>query len=133
VVKFTAPAWCGPCKLLEPKFKELAEKWGDKVKFVMIDIDHAPTIAKHMTIRSIPMIVFYENGIRNDDLTVRGYKPDDLEISIVKLVENVKDDSESSESEEVSETPPEYDSDPAHNEYGEDCNFVIEKTAELLE
>lgn len=167
VVKFTAPAWCGPCRMLAPKYEELAEKYGHLVTFIVIDIDHASAIARHMMIRSVPMIVFYQDGVRKDDLTVQGYVPAALETNVEIFVngvlnsqpaitpstsdlhylteDNIVESSE--ESAEVFETEEDlgveetlevegdldHDSDSAHNEYGQDCEFVIEKTIELLE
>ena len=41
LVDFSA-VWCGPCKMLKPIVDELADEWGDNVKVVELDVDHAP-------------------------------------------------------------------------------------------
>ena len=44
LVDFTA-VWCGPCKMLDPVVKELAEDWDGKLKVTKLDVDHNPNIA----------------------------------------------------------------------------------------
>ncbi|MBW1867435.1 MAG: thiol reductase thioredoxin, partial [Deltaproteobacteria bacterium] len=41
MVDFWAP-WCGPCKAIGPVVAELAEKFGDKVKFTKCNVDDSP-------------------------------------------------------------------------------------------
>ena len=38
LVDFTA-VWCGPCKMLDPVVKQLAQDWDGKVKVVKLDVD----------------------------------------------------------------------------------------------
>jgi len=44
LVDFTA-VWCGPCKMLDPVVKQLAQDWDGKVKVVKLDVDENPTLA----------------------------------------------------------------------------------------
>lgn len=40
VIYYTA-AWCGPCKFVEPYFKDFAAMYPD-VQFIKIDVDQLP-------------------------------------------------------------------------------------------
>ena len=61
VVDFWAP-WCGPCKIVGPEIDKLAEKIGEKVKFVKVNIDDSRDVAMKYGIMSIPTIAKFERG-----------------------------------------------------------------------
>lgn len=63
VVDFFAK-WCGPCKVLSPKFDLLAEKMKKEssVKFIKVDIDDATEITNVCDINAVPTIFFYKNA-----------------------------------------------------------------------
>lgn len=61
VVDFSA-AWCGPCKQLAPTLEALAHEYAGRVKFVMVDIDHAPKIAMSYNVMSVPTLLFVSKG-----------------------------------------------------------------------
>jgi len=71
VVKFTAD-WCGPCRRMAPTFEQTAIQNRDKVLFIEIDIDKADEITNHENVASIPLLLFYSNGVKNTDLTIKG-------------------------------------------------------------
>jgi thioredoxin 1 len=54
--------WCGPCRQVAPVLDELSSRFGDGVRFVKIDIDESPDIARAYGIFSIPTIVLFEDG-----------------------------------------------------------------------
>ncbi|HIA15265.1 MAG TPA: thiol reductase thioredoxin, partial [Dehalococcoidia bacterium] len=43
--------WCGPCKMIAPIVEELAEEFGDKIKFTKLDVDTNPQSATNFGIR----------------------------------------------------------------------------------
>ena len=44
VVDFFAD-WCGPCRMLAPVMETLSEEFGDKARFVKINVDDNPELA----------------------------------------------------------------------------------------
>jgi len=61
VVDFSAP-WCGPCRMLEPIFAELAEEFKGKVKFVKVNTDENSECTAKYGIRSIPTVIGFKEG-----------------------------------------------------------------------
>ena len=61
VVDFWAE-WCGPCKMLTPTIEAVADDYDGKSLVVKVDIDEAPKIAQRYGIRSIPSLLFFNNG-----------------------------------------------------------------------
>lgn len=71
LVDFTA-AWCGPCKMLEPVVKDLAEECNGKVKVVKLDVDHNQNLAMQYQVMSVPTLMLFNNGEVKERLT--GYQ-----------------------------------------------------------
>ena len=61
LVDFWAP-WCGPCRAIAPIVEELAENFGDKVKFTKCNVDENPTTPTKYGIKSIPTLIFFKDG-----------------------------------------------------------------------
>jgi len=54
--------WCGPCRMVTPIVKELAEEYGDKTVITKMDVDSNPGTSVKFGIRNIPTILFFKNG-----------------------------------------------------------------------
>lgn len=54
--------WCGPCQMMAPVLKEVAQEMGDKVKVIKIDVDKNQPIAQRFGVRSIPTLILFKNG-----------------------------------------------------------------------
>ncbi len=67
VVDFYAP-WCGPCKALSPILDELAGPLTNQVRFVKINVDEAPVLARRFDIQGVPTIMFFKDGKVVDSL-----------------------------------------------------------------
>jgi thioredoxin 1 len=78
LVDFTA-VWCGPCKMLDPVVKDLAQEWGEKVKVVKLDVDHNPNIAMQYQVMGVPTLMLFVNGEVSERIT--GYQPKERIVS----------------------------------------------------
>ncbi len=79
VVDFWA-VWCGPCKMVAPEMEKLAEKYGDAIQVVKVDVDANPVLSQAFNIMSIPTIAFFrpgkdENGNAYTPQGVVGFRP----------------------------------------------------------
>ena len=54
--------WCGPCMMLAPILKEIAEQYEGKVKVGKVNVDEQNELAEEYQISSIPTIILFEQG-----------------------------------------------------------------------
>jgi thioredoxin 1 len=54
--------WCGPCRVIGPFVKEIAEDYSDKVIVGKLDVDSNPAVSMKYGIRNIPTVLFFKNG-----------------------------------------------------------------------
>ncbi|WP_148413196.1 thioredoxin [Haloferax sp. KTX1] len=67
--------WCGPCKMLEPTVKKLAQNTDAAV--AKVDVDANQELAAQYQVRGVPTMVLFADGEAVEQLVgVRGY--DDL-------------------------------------------------------
>ena len=68
VVDFWAP-WCGPCRAIGPIIEELEKTYGDKVKFVKVNVDENPVSPSKYGIQAIPTLIFFKDGKVSEQIT----------------------------------------------------------------
>ena len=54
--------WCAPCRLIAPSIDKLAEEYNDRVRFLRLNIDRNPDIARRYNVRSIPTLMIFRRG-----------------------------------------------------------------------
>jgi thioredoxin 1 len=63
VVDFWGPS-CAPCKMLSPLIDSLAQEMKGKVAFGKVDVTKNIKLVSSLSIRSIPTLHYYKNGIK---------------------------------------------------------------------
>ena len=74
LVDFTAP-WCGPCKMVDPIIKQLAEEWQGRVKVVKCDADQNTNVLVSYGVMGLPTVMLFKNGEMVERAS--GYQPKD--------------------------------------------------------
>ena len=54
--------WCGPCKMLSPTIKQIAEEYAGKVKVGKVNVDDERELAEEYEIMYIPTLIVFKNG-----------------------------------------------------------------------
>jgi thioredoxin 2 len=61
VVDVWAP-WCGPCRVMGPEFKKVADVLEPAVRFVKLNSDENQALAGRLGIRGIPTMIVFRGG-----------------------------------------------------------------------
>eukprot|EP00898_Chlorokybus_atmophyticus_P006900 jgi/Chlat1/7210/Chrsp57S06759 len=68
IVDFTA-AWCGPCRVIAPKYSQLSEREEYKeTMFLKVDVDEVKEVAQQCGVSCMPTFQFFRAGQRVDTL-----------------------------------------------------------------
>lgn len=59
-------AWCSPCRIMEPIFKELASSYLDSAFFAKVNIDENVYLAQKYGVNSIPHFLLFKSGMPVD-------------------------------------------------------------------
>merc|ERR1712232_774851 len=76
--------WCGPCKVIVPKFEEMSDIYSDAV-FLKVIGDSTPEASKLMKregVRSVPSFHYFKDGEKVD--VVNGANAEAIEATISK-------------------------------------------------
>ena len=82
-VDFWAP-WCGPCRMAEPVFNELSDKYKGKVLFCKVNVDESPLTAQKYGVMSIPTTILIVGG-KEVDRQIGFSGKDNFEKILIKL------------------------------------------------
>lgn len=61
VLDFYSPS-CGPCRMIAPKLKALADEYKGRAAFIKVDVNSAYDIGSEYRVRAMPTFHFYHNG-----------------------------------------------------------------------
>jgi thioredoxin 1 len=62
VVDFWAE-WCGPCRLIGPVIEELSKEYEGRAIVGKVDVDANSEVSAKFNVRSIPTVLFIQNGV----------------------------------------------------------------------
>lgn len=69
--------WCGPCKMLEGELEAIE----NKIKIVKVDIDKFQKLTKEYRIMSVPTMIFFKDGKKQEEVV--GYHTSDELLEII--------------------------------------------------
>ena len=55
-------AWCGPCRMIAPSVKEIANEYSAKFKVAKMDVDENPITPGQYGIMGIPTLLLFKGG-----------------------------------------------------------------------
>jgi len=61
IVDFWA-TWCGPCKMIAPIVKEIADEYDGKILVGKVNVDEEPDLTMQYNVSSIPTLMVFKNG-----------------------------------------------------------------------
>jgi thioredoxin len=61
IVDLWAP-WCGPCRAMEPAFKQTSLKYKGQVDVFKINADESPEVLKALGVMGLPTVIGFANG-----------------------------------------------------------------------
>lgn len=54
--------WCGPCKMIAPIVKEIADEYDGKILVGKVNVDEEPDLTMQYSVSSIPTLMVFKNG-----------------------------------------------------------------------
>ena len=77
--------WCGPCKMMGPIVKALAEKYDGKIKVGKVNVDEQPALSQQFRVMSIPTFIVFKEG-KAAGTFVGGMSQKDLEAKVEQVL-----------------------------------------------
>ena len=82
IVDFWA-TWCGPCRMLAPTLKEIADEYDGKVKVCKVNVDDEQELARRFGIMYIPTLIVFRGGM--PVATMNGLRRKDEILEILEI------------------------------------------------
>jgi thioredoxin 1 len=60
--------WCGPCRMVAPILDDLAVEYDGRLVVGKMNVDENRQIPGRFSIRSIPTILFFKNGVQIEQI-----------------------------------------------------------------
>ena len=54
--------WCGPCKMIAPIVKEIADEYDGEILVGKVNVDEEPDLTMQYNVSSIPTLMVFKNG-----------------------------------------------------------------------
>jgi thioredoxin len=54
--------WCGPCRMVAPSVKQLAEEFSGRLAVVKVNVDKQPAVASRYQVQGIPALMLFRGG-----------------------------------------------------------------------
>lgn len=54
--------WCGPCKMIAPIVKEIADEYDGKILVGKVNVEEEPDLTMQYNVSSIPTLMVFKNG-----------------------------------------------------------------------
>ncbi len=54
--------WCGPCRMIAPSVKEMAEEYDGVLRVAKVDVDDNPAVPGRYGIIGIPTLMLFKDG-----------------------------------------------------------------------
>jgi thioredoxin 1 len=77
---------CVPCAALMPFVHEMADKYGDKIKFTSFNTSKARRLAISQKVLGLPTMAIYQNGSKVDELVKDDATQENIENMIKKYL-----------------------------------------------
>lgn len=77
---------CVPCQALMPFVHEMADKYGDKLKFTSLNTTKARRLAIEQKVLGLPVMVIYKDGEKIDEVVKDDATQENIEAMIQKYI-----------------------------------------------
>ncbi|MFM2221431.1 MAG: thioredoxin [Verrucomicrobiota bacterium] len=77
--------WCGPCKAIGPIIDQLADDVAGQAKVGKVNVDNARELAVKYGVRSIPFLLFFQNGEVKDQIVGANVTKEQLKAKLLSL------------------------------------------------
>ena len=77
---------CVPCQALMPFVHEMADKYGDKMKFTSLNTTKARRLAIGQKILGLPVMAIYKDGVKVEEVVKDDATQENIEAMIKKYI-----------------------------------------------